>query len=377
VALVSAAHLELDYTGGMWLPWERARLTVFADELQARGDPLGERIASSLAAETCTDPKVRAGLDARIAELDALASPIHRSGRRRARAGEGGEVDELVRAIEIYTVRREHGVVVALERARLRHRGNRRELDKYTRDKEKPLLELLGHRELQFVHTLEFPIEWFRGTRTLPLLGPWLLERFPQLRPRVIRVGYEYATPHRVQDRLRARHLWAQDMPPECRELVEPRRGLLVATEPYGGISLARVSAAAHNKDRAMQLEATLRKGVLDPLGFTRLARALWDTSSAVREVAYPAIAQLGVEAAAVIPDLLLLTPTRDPVWTDQIARALDLLGRRPAIVEATAPALNLAISTHRDWLATSAKPEVAALARPDPGGWQPSLYGV
>jgi hypothetical protein len=134
--------------------------------------------------------------------------------------------------------------------------------------------------------------------------------------------------------------------------LLDPQRGLRSLF-----LDTVRVELPWHHGDKGTRRRAAQRlverARLDDPITLTRLARALWDPSLRVRLEILDVVPLLGVHAAPLVPELLLVE-RGELEWVTRVREVLDTLSRNPAIVEAVA--CNFAADQTRcaRWLAAS-----------------------
>ncbi|MFV8756450.1 hypothetical protein ACNOYE_38370 [Nannocystaceae bacterium ST9] len=291
----------------MWIPHEREELAVWADDLQRRGDAWGELVATSLALETLEsehDPEHATRLRARLLALEAeVLRP---------------RVDPLFAGQPGIQAHWQHGALVALRVCPARA-PSRVALDRVA-----ALLRLPAARFLWLLHV----DLWSSQSTALHVEVPaMLLDPEVTARPRIVMLG---SPPRHVR---RRRPLAA--IPEPGRAIAEPERGLESLF-----LDSARIELPWARGDRRARVRAfeALAARVLaadarpTPLDRTTLARALWDRSLHVRLAALDLVAELGDEAASLVPELALITRGA-PEWVDRARELLSRLAGRPEIV--------------------------------------------
>jgi hypothetical protein len=295
----------------MWTDREAEELSVWADDLQRRGDPWGELVATSLAAEASEVAGHRMLLERRVAQLerDVLEPRV-----RPLLDGFPG-----IRPIW------EHGALVGLRVLDLQHPAPEAVLECLT-----AWLSLPAARFLWMLR-IEAPARPWRKIHEETL--PRLLDPDVVARPRVIVLG---ALPRHVS-LLRAQ---AESDPPSpfgpvSVDLVAPERGLLLLIVDQRRVDLPWAVGGEGRRVQAFaRLEAAIRAGPrrLSARDRTLLARALWDRSERVRLFALDCLGELGVEAAPLVPDLMLVDDaTQD--WRERAGAALAKLAAQPEVV--------------------------------------------
>lgn len=321
----------------MWTEREREELSVWADQLQARGEALGELVTTSLLLESrllsshggAPDSEETRALRARVFDLETeVCRPM---------------VDEVFDGFPELEPTWEHGMVVALRVVDhpLGRRLGQRALESLHR-----LLRLPVARFLRYLRVDARELDWTPIHREVPAM---LIEPDVVARPWVVTLG---APPRHMRRRSPARVL---DVGAALETLVDDQRGLRSLF-----LDTVRVELPWHRGDKGTRQRAAarLRDAVMngrldDPTTLTRLARALWDPSLRVRLQVLDALPLLGVHAAAFVPELLLVERGQFE-WVTRVREVLDTLSRNPAIVEAVA--LNFTADQTRcaGWLAAS-----------------------
>lgn len=324
----------------MWTEREREELSVWADQLQARGEALGELVTTSLLLESRSlgslgspgaepdDEETRA-LRARVFDLETeVCRPM---------------VDEVFDGFPELEPTWEHGMVVALRVVDhpLGRRLGQRALASLHR-----LLRLPVARFLRYLRVDARELDWTPIHREVPAM---LIEPDVIARPWVVTLG---APPRHMRRRAPARVL---DVGGALEALLDHTRGLRSLF-----LDTVRIDLPWHRGDKGTRQRAALRLRdaimngrIDDPASLTRLARALWDPSLRVRLQVLDALPLLGVHAAAFVPELLLVERGQFE-WVTRVREVLDTLSRNPAIVEAVA--LNFTADQTRcaGWLAAS-----------------------
>jgi hypothetical protein len=315
----------------VWTERERDELSVWADQLQAQGEALGELVTTSLLLESRGGPDTEEtrALRARVFDLETeICRPM---------------VDEVFGGFPELEPTWEHGMVVALRVVDhpLGRRLGQRALDSLHR-----LLRLPVAQFLRYLRVDARELDWTPIHREVPAM---LIEADVVARPWVVVLG---APPRHMRRRSPARVL---DVGGALENLIDVQRGLRSLF-----LDTVRVELPWHRGDKgtrqraAGRLSSAIMNGRLDdPSNLTRLARALWDPSLRVRLRVLDALPLLGVHAAAFVPELLLVERGQFE-WVTRVREVLDTLSRNPAIVEAVA--LNFTADQTRcaGWLAAS-----------------------
>jgi hypothetical protein len=324
----------------MWTEREREELSVWADELQARGEQLGELVTTSLLLETRSlDDDETLALQARVLELEAeVRQPL---------------IDELFDGFPELEPTWEHGMIVAL---RVVDHPLGRSLGQRALDSLRRLLRLPVARFLRYLRVDARELDWTTIHREVPAM---LVEPEVLARPWMVVLG---APPRHMRRRSPIRVL---DLDDALSSLIAPRRELRSLF-----LDTVRVELPWHRGDKGTRLRAAERLANLgpneridDPLRLTRLARALWDPSLRVRLRALDALPLLGVHAAALVPELLLVERGQFE-WVTRVREVLDTLSRNPALVDAVAANFTVDQTRCAGWLAASPL-EVARKAAP------------
>ncbi|MFO7566668.1 MAG: hypothetical protein R6X02_28755 [Enhygromyxa sp.] len=322
---------------GMWTEREREELSVWADELQAQGEALGELVTTSMLLESRAlvrrDPLLEdeetLALRARVSALEAeVRQPM---------------VEELLGGYPELEPTWEHGMIVALRVVDhpLGRRLGQRALDSLHR-----LLRLPCARFLRYLRVDARELDWTPIHREVPAM---LAEPDVVARPWVVVLG---APPRHMRRRSPTRVL---DLGDALETLVDAHRELRSLF-----LDTVRVELPWHRGDKGTRVRAAGRladlerqRRVDEPTALTRLARALWDPSLRVRLRVLDALPLLGVHAAALVPELLLVERGQFE-WVTRVREVLDNLSRNPALVEAVA--LNFTADQTRcaGWLAAS-----------------------
>jgi hypothetical protein len=315
----------------MWTERERDELSVWADQLQSQGEALGELVTTSLLLESqrAPDTEETRALRARVFDLETeVCRPM---------------VDDVFGGFPELEPTWEHGMVVALRVVDhpLGRRLGQRALDSLHR-----LLRLPVARFLRYLRVDARELDWTPIHREVPAM---LVESDVVARPWVVVLG---APPRHMRRRSPTRVL---DVGDALATLVDVRRGLRSLF-----LDTVRVELPWHRGDKGTRRRAAdrLNKATVDgrlddPTTLTRLARALWDPSLRVRLQVLDVLPLLGVHAAPLVPELLLVERGQFE-WVTRVREVLDTLSRNPAIVEAVA--LNFTADQTRcaGWLAAS-----------------------
>ncbi|HLT38573.1 MAG TPA: hypothetical protein VK034_19935 [Enhygromyxa sp.] len=315
----------------MWTEREREDLSVWADELQAQGDTLGELITTSLVLESrgSEQSEETRALRDRVFELDGqVCRPM---------------VEDLFGGFPELEPTWEHGMVVALRVVDhpLGRRLGQRALDSLHR-----LLRLPVARFLRYLRVDARELDWTPIHREVPAM---LVEPDVVARPWVVVLG---APPRHMRRRAPTRVI---DVGGSLATLTDVRRGLRSLF-----LDTVRIDLPWHRGDKGTRRQAASRLVDHGPSrrldaapNLTRLARALWDPSLRVRLQVLDALPLLGVHAAALVPELLLVERGQFE-WVTRVREVLDTLSRNPALVEAVA--LNFTADQTRcaGWLAAS-----------------------
>ncbi|PRP90878.1 hypothetical protein ENSA5_60780 [Enhygromyxa salina] len=339
----------------MWSEREREELAVWADRLQAEGEPLGELVTTSLLAETLAarghDGAQLRALRERVAELETeVRDPMV--------AEALAECPEL----ELSWV---HGVAVAL---RVVDRPRDQRLGQQALASLRRLLRSPISRFLRHVRVDVRANDWSPVHRQIPALlaepgvlaRPWSVVLGDPPRHLRRRASIGILDPCRSGgDEARG---WGGELGSAWLDaLVVPRRELRSLF-----LDTVRVELPWQPGDKATRKRAAARlaeRGNDEPTTLTRLARALWDPSLRVRLQILDALPLLGADAAPFVPELLLVERGQLE-WLTRVREVLDTLARNPAVV--TAVALNFTVDQTRSasWLAASPL-AVASLAVP------------
>jgi hypothetical protein len=322
---------------GLWTERERDELSVWADQLQARGEALGELVATSLLLESRSlesrgspDTEEIRALRSRVFDLETeVCRPM---------------VDEVFNGFPELEPTWEHGMVVALRVVDhpLGRRLGQRALDSLHR-----LLRLPVARFLRYLRVDARELDWTPIHREVPAM---LIEPDVVARPWVVVLG---APPRHMRRRSPVRVL---DIGGALERLIDVRRGLRSLF-----LDTVRVELPWHRGDKGTRQLAAGRIGTPglgparldDPINLTRLARALWDPSHRVRLRVLDTLPLLGVHAAAMVPELLLVERGQFE-WVTRVREVLDTLSRNPAIVEAVAMNFTADQTRCAGWLAAS-----------------------
>jgi hypothetical protein len=315
----------------MWTERERDDLSVWADQLQARGEALGELVTTSMLLESRgqSDTEESRALRARVFDLETeVCRPM---------------VDDVFGGFPELEPTWEHGMIVAL---RVVDHPLGRRLGQRALESLHQLLRLPVARFLRYLRVDARELDWTPIHREVPAM---LVEPDVVARPWIVVLG---APPRHMRRRSPTRVL---DVGDSLATLVDMRRGLRSLF-----LDTVRVELPWHRGDKGTRRNAAdrLNKATLDgrlddPTTLTRLARALWDPSLRVRLQVLDALPLLGVHAAALVPELLLVERGQFE-WVTRVREVLDTLSRNPAIVEAVA--LNFTADQTRcaGWLAAS-----------------------
>ncbi|KIG12063.1 diguanylate cyclase/phosphodiesterase [Enhygromyxa salina] len=322
----------------MWSERERDELAVWADRLQAEGEPLGELVGTSLLAEAVAQAEPN------------TAAPAHRYGhkltrlRDRVRELEASVRDPII--AELFTdypelePSWEHGMIVALRVVDRPGGSTFRAVDPVRKLLRLPVARFLRHIRVDARasgHGLHVQIPALLAEPGV-VARPWsvVLGRAPRHLRRQTRLAA--LDPHH-QGQLRA--------------LVDPERGLRslfldgvrIALPWQPGDKGARKRAAASLADRPTPASTET--------SMTRLSRALWDPSVRVRLQIIGTLPLIGTDAAAFVAELLLVE-RGELEWLTRVREVLDTLARNPKIVSAVA--LNFTADQTRcaSWLAAS-----------------------
>jgi hypothetical protein len=293
----------------MWTTSELDDLAVWADDLQSRGDPWGELVATSLAAKACEYPELRVQLDARVAELERDVL--------RAR------VQPILDGFPGIRATWQHGALVGLRVTELVVKSTAPMLERVA-----ALLRLPAARFLWLLSTeLRTSTSVWSSREILPLL----LEPEIVARPRMLI----------LDDPIRhvVRRIPADPFGEAAVRITDPARGLLGLS-----ISQARIDLPWARGDKGSRVQAFARLDAriraapqrLSVRDRTLLGRALWDRSLRVRLAALDCLGVLGVEAAPFVPDLLLVNHSQVE-WLDRAREVLAKLREQPEVVACVA----------------------------------------
>lgn len=315
----------------MWSEREREELAVWADELQAQGEALGELIATSLLLESkasTSETDESRTLRARAFELETeICRPM---------------VDDAIGGFPELEPTWEHGLVVAL---RVVDHPLGRRLGQHALDSLRKLLRLPVARFLRYLRVDARELDWTPIHREVPAM---LIEPDVVARPWMVVLG---APPRHMRRHSPTRVL---DLGSDAAlaQLVDPERGLRSLF-----LDTVRVELPWHRGDKGTRRRAAKRlttSGRLDdPTTLTLLARALWDPSLRVRLEILDTLPLLGVHAAPFVPELLLVE-RGELEWVTRVREVLDMLSRNPAIVEAVARNFTADQTRCAGWLAAS-----------------------
>lgn len=298
----------------MW-PGEHEDVTVWADALQAEGDPLGQLVALGLRAEQLRreDPDAATQLSFELersidAQLEDLLGPLARMSIV--------ELDWQLGVVRALTLRE----FVGRERDEL--------LDALADLFARPAMRFLDH-----VH-----IEAQLDVRTELAVLELLCRPAIPVRPRKVILG---PMPPRFRviralsqlDQRRWGSKWSST------QAVEPMTALLergVILLSRGGQPHALPWSAGHQSERLRKLDRLLSEP-WTPRHATLLGAALWDTSIRVRRRLIAAIPQLPDTAAPLLSSLLAIQTDSRPVFGDLVERAVNRATSRPVWVRAVA----------------------------------------
>jgi hypothetical protein len=314
----------------MWSEREREQLVVWADRAQAEGEALGELVATSLAAEDLVrrdpkDPRLEA-LHARIFELEtAVRDPM---------------VADLFANFPELEPRWEHGMLVGL-RLVTTHDGRR-----FDDDHVEALRRLLRLPVSRFLRHVRVDALHVDGGSLHARVAALLTEPEIVARPWTLILG---APPRHQRRRDGPERL---PLPPEQRRtLVDPARGLRMLYHYQVRIDLPWQRG---DKGTRLRAAASLADGRHDePTTVTRLVRALWDPSLRVRLRILDTLPLLGVEAAPLIPGLLLVT-RGELEWLNRVREVLGTLARNPELVATVARNFDADQPRCASWLSES-----------------------
>ncbi|MFV8756448.1 hypothetical protein ACNOYE_38360 [Nannocystaceae bacterium ST9] len=295
----------------MWSTSEREDLAVWADGLQQAGDPWGELVATSLAAETAQEPSHARLLEDRLLELErSVWQP---------------RVGPLLEGWPEIQARWEHGMLTSLG---VFAEGER--CGEPLRERVAALLRLPAARCLWHVHVDLRTSRWSAHDEVAALL----LDPECRARPRGLMFG---PAPRRVDRCVPFRH---RDGPRVHGELglrlAEPSRGLVSLVEGNSRLILPWVRGDGGTRRQAAErIAARVRDhgGRISTNDRTLLGRALWDPSSRARIAALEGLTELDDDdAAPFVPDLLLVGRER-PEWVAAWREIEPRLLARPGIV--------------------------------------------
>jgi len=307
----------------MWTEREREELSVWADELQSRGEGLGELIASSLLLESRFGADA-ADLRARVAVLEQqICAPM---------------VAEATAGCPAIDPSWEHGMLVAL---RVVDHPLGRRLEQRALDSLRKLLSLPVARFLRHLRVDARELDWTPIHREVPAM---LTEPGVVARPWSVVLG---APPRHMR---RRSPLAVLDF--NAAALADPERGLRSLF-----LDTVRVELPWHRGDKGTRQRAVASLGnagrLVEPSNLTRIARALWDPSVRVRLRVLNTIPLLGVDAAALVPELLLVERGQLE-WVIRVREVLGILARNPSIVGSVANNFTVDQTRCAGWLATS-----------------------
>ncbi|HVI01297.1 MAG TPA: hypothetical protein VM869_21415 [Enhygromyxa sp.] len=324
----------------MWTQRDRAELSVWADAMQLRGDPLGELIATSLALEQ----QRRAGVDeaalakvrAQLADLERVViDPI---------------LEELLADFPEILATWSHGMIVALrvgrdpQTDRLPPRGAREALAELLR---RPVARFLRCVDLRNLNG-EFALVEFLLRSEDVVARPWwvALGPLPSSTMRCATIDELGLGPREKATRMLASN-------PQLRDLW------------IDGTHVALPWCDATDLEARMQiLEQLLARERFDDASLTAIARALWDPHVDVRLRALDVLPRLGADAAPMIPSLLCVDVT-GMRWSRAIEDVLATLARDPEVVAAVARNFSDVQSRCALWLSELRLPIARELCRP------------
>lgn len=314
-----------DHTA-MWSAREQQDLAVWADQLQALGDPLGELITASIMAD-----ELERGHDTK--RLTTVREHVARL-ERELRGPLLAEILETLPQLELSWTR---GVLTSLRLVVLR-------LDRPADELFEALRELLSLPLARFVRQLRVDVhgsDWRPLHRELPglLVDPRVLAR-----PWSLILG---RPPTNQRSQLRPGQAALGPRPDDVDELVALERGLRCLY-----VDGKRVMLPWQRGDKGARLRAAASLAERNP-DMTRLARALWDPSLRVRLKVIDTLPLLGVEAAPFVADLLLVD-RGELHWLTRVREVLATLARNPELVGAVAHNFSADQPRCAGWLAAS-----------------------
>ena len=345
----------------MWLPWERARLRSWADEIEAAGDVLGDRIKRSLAPP-------------RGASLGSLAKRSLEANQA-SQGGVGADGVALLDGLEDFEAGWQHGVLVSL---RPRLYAEERVPEEGTLER---LLLLLHEPVARFLQELALPGEWGVGESTIPSLISALVGAGVELR--VLRLGAAHELRAHDEQGARGRpqgmealrlllgpsdgaDLLGGALDPRAHALLRPGRGLHTLCWHHLAMPLWCVGPA-DNPTRLARLKAWLERPEPTATALALVGRGLWDRSSSVRRRALVGLGELGLAGASLIPELLRVR-RRPTGWSRELYTMIDGLTESPAFVDAFASRLRADEEAHLRWLrhtrCVGARAAIPALTR-------------
>jgi hypothetical protein len=306
-------------------PSEREALAVWADELQARGDPLGELIATSMRAEQISgsDEATDIARAAEAARLDAIEHLL------------GPAIGELPRL----RLRWKLGVVrgLYLDEIRGPHPSPQLVLEVVGKLLRRPVLRFLDDLHLEAL----VPDKGIERALFDQLNSPEVVAR-----PRRIVLGPMPGS-FRQQLPMRRRLVPLQrwNVPPESLESATARG--LIWYGIWGRVQTLPWAAGDHGS-RAQQLERLLARPWTDSLA-APIAASVWDTSFAIRRRTLEALPSLPDTVARALPSVLALDLHGARVFGDAARRcATRIAAERPRWVASVAETF----SWHEAWVA-------------------------
>src|SRR5690606_16511044 len=214
-------------------------------------------------------------------------------------------------------------------------------------------------RFLRYLRVDARELDWAPIHREVPSL---LVEPEVVARPWVVILG---AAPRHMRRRASS---YVLELDQGLDTLVAPQRGLRSLFFDTARIELPWQRGDKGTRLRAAAALAHPHPQLDGPTRLTQLSRALWDPSLRVRLQILDALPLLGVEAAPMIPELLLVE-RGELGWVTRVREVLDTLGRNPAVVEAVARNFTADQTRCAGWLAASplavartAAPRIAAM---------------
>lgn len=326
----------------MWLAWEKARLQAWVDSLPMSDGPYAAAVRASLQAPKTSTRGARRKLsdDACKSGPQELFAPVH----------------SYLKQLPMLAPSWQHGVLTCLHLVPYAYDV------RVTSVHVDALTNLLMQPVCQFLQELEVPWSLHaENAAWMPAVAATLCRAGVRLR--VLRIGHSERVLalhdiRRPSARQRRRIELAQVFGDAAAEIVDPRRGLLFACAFNLALPLWQ-AGPADNPTRHIQLETSLGKAPLSAKSLTLVARGLWDRSSRVRARALLGLSQVGLGAAALMPDLLRMQLSNED-HRELLHDQLTQLGNNRTAVGAMAERLRPDKPAHLRWLQHTRMPTAA-----------------